>query len=59
MIYKLLDLTLAFAWGRLIDGHLDGLIPVGHHNRPQRTVLGVYLSKEERKDIATIPADIQ
>ena len=38
-----LDLGLLLARRRLVDGHLDGLLPVGHHDGPQRRVVGVHL----------------
>ena len=38
-----LDLALPLGRCRLVEWHLDGLVPVGHHYRPQGTVLGVHL----------------
>lgn len=38
-----LDLGLLLARRWLINGHLDGLLIIGHHNGPQSTVLRVYL----------------
>lgn len=38
-----LDLALPLGRGRLIQWHLDGLVPVSHHYRPQGTVLSVHL----------------
>ena len=38
-----LYLRLLPARRRLVDGHLDGLLPVGHHDRPQRRVVRVHL----------------
>lgn len=38
-----LDLRDPFPWGRLIDGHLDGLFIISHHDGPQRTVICVDL----------------
>ena len=38
-----LDLGLLPARRRLVDGHLDGLLPVGHDDGPQRREVGVQL----------------
>ena len=37
----LLDLRLSLSWCRLVDWHLDVLVEIGDHNRPQGRVLGV------------------
>ena len=42
-IHKLLDLRLLLPRGRLIDGHLDGLLVVGDHDAAEGGVLGVDL----------------
>jgi len=42
VVNVLLDLRLPLSIGRLVDGHLDLLIEVSHHNRAQSRVLGVH-----------------
>jgi hypothetical protein len=37
-----LDLTLSLTGGRLIDGHLDGLVVIGNDNRAESRVLSVH-----------------
>lgn len=39
----LLNLTFTLPDGRFVDGHLDRLLVVGHHDRTQRRVLRVHL----------------
>ena len=40
----LLDLRLPLPRRGLVDGHLDGLLPVGHDHGPERGVLRVHLA---------------
>ncbi len=42
----LLYLALPCPWGRLVEWHLDGLVPVGHHDGTQGTVLSVHLREK-------------
>jgi hypothetical protein len=44
VVHILLDLRLALARSRLVDGHLDGLLIVGDHDGAQGRVLGVDLT---------------
>ena len=44
----LLDLALPPTGGRLVQWHLDGLIPVGHHDGAEGTVLSVHLRRRLR-----------
>ena len=41
VVAELLDLTLSLAIGRLVDGHLDLLVEVSHHDGAQRGELSV------------------
>ncbi len=41
VVAELLDLTLSLAIGRFVDGHLDLLVEVSHHDGAQRRELGV------------------
>lgn len=43
VVHIFLNLRFLLAIGRLVDGHLDSLLVVGHNNGTQRRVLGVYL----------------
>ena len=57
----LLDLRLPEPVRRLVNGHLDGLLPVGHHHGAQGGVLGVHLAVVHRpeaveQEVMLIPA---
>ena len=43
IVHVLLNLALSLAGSWLVDGHLDGLVPIGDHDGLEGTVLGVHL----------------
>lgn len=52
----LLDLRLALAGCRLVDGHLDGLVVVRHHHRAQGAKLRVHLRVVDRPEAVELEA---